>query len=189
MAGALNSVLPIVTGGLGLLTNAQNANSARGYQNSAANLMNLQAQGIQNYMGAANTYDPARDDQLGFQVANNNAQQNVQQALSNVNARTLASGGQPTGDTAFQGLANNTAMGILGPLAQQQAAQVATESQRKLSALASVFQAPTGQLANQYFNAAAMKAPSAESWGSALNLLSQGINGLFQHAPTSGVSG
>jgi hypothetical protein len=188
MAAALGTVAPLVLGGLGLLQNSQNARSANNIQNQGLAALQPQVTAQQDLLGQAQGYSPATQDAIGFQVANNNATQNIGSSLKQLNGSFLGAGGSPTGDTAFQGAANRTAAGIAGPLALQQAQMVSSEPQRKMQALQSVFSAPAGNLANSYFNAAQQKAPSGQSWQSALNYLGQGLGGAFQ-APGSNLIG
>jgi hypothetical protein len=187
MASAVGSVASTALGALGLYNNAQGAKSANNYNNAAAAVANQDASAKQALYNYGLTYDPAASDAMAMKGATDQATYAAASAEQQANASLLGSGGSPTGDTAASSLRANYANPILQSLAQQTEALQATEPQRKIQALQSVFAAPSGQIANTYFQAAANKAPSGQSWQSALNYLGQGLAGLT--VPNAGLSG
>jgi len=179
MPQALGWVIPAALGAIGLIQNANAQKSQNSLTNAGVNVANLQGAGMQQALNAAETFDPAQQDRQAFQVAGNTAQQQLTQALQNLNARFTGSGGSPSGDTAFTTASLNTENRVLDPLRTWMASQVASEPQRQLGALESVYQAPAGQLANTYFNAAAQKAPSAQGLQGSIEQFMQGIGQLL----------
>lgn len=170
-------------GAIGLIQNAQGQRSANSNINQATNLANMQTQAFQNAMGAVNSYDPSAIAAQSGQQAITQGQNALSDTLKRMSGQFTAAGGQPTGDTAFQVAGNQAASNTFSPIMQQIQAMIANAPQQKLGALTSLFNAPVGQAASTYFNAAQMRSPSPDSWSGPLSA----IMGAF--TPKSGGSG
>jgi hypothetical protein len=190
LASLIPGIGPILGPALAVLGMIQGGN-----QSQEAN--NLTNQGIaaqqpivnaENQLGGlASAYDPAAIAQQSGQSAFQNASNMLAQSSQQAAGQFMAGGGSPSGDTAFQTMANRNALNITSPLETQFAQTLNAAPQQKMQALQSVFSAPSGQLGSTYFNAANAKAPAQGSWQSALGLINQGL-GLGQ-AQSSGLSG
>lgn len=170
-------------GGAGLLEGAAGQNAQKGYEKKAIQAMAPQEAAQKALLQQAQAYNPASEDKMAFASANQNAGQQLQSSLGNLSNQFMSSGGSPTGDTAFGGVATNQANRVNDPLRVWMAQQQATETQRKMGAFDSVFQAPAGQIASNYFRAAQNNTPS---YGPSLQLLSQAFQGLGPKASGSG---
>lgn len=170
-------------GGAGLLEGAAGQNAQKGYEKQAIAALQPQLTAQKTLLKDAQAYDPAMQDKQAFASANQQASGQLGQTLGNLSGQFQSAGGSPTGDTAFGGIANNAANRIQDPLRVWMANQQSTEAQRKMQAFDSVFQAPAGNIASNYFKAAQLNTPS---YGPSLQLLSQAFKGLGPKASGSG---
>lgn len=173
MGSAAAWAVPLVLGGLGLAQNAQAQKKSQSLQEKALKAGKpVEAAQTAAYQEAAN-YDPARQDRLAFQTATKEANTVLDRAISDLNRKY---NGAPGNDTQFSVDSTNNSNRVLDPLREWMSNQIATQPLRKLQALESVFSAPSGQLSNNYFNAANMTSPSASSWSSSLGMFADALS-------------
>lgn len=185
------AALPIAglaLGGLGLFQQSQQAKAQSEAMRKATKPAEIQALAMKDLLAQGERYNPHEEDKLAIQSSNQNALQLLQQQLGALNGGFIGSGGSPTGDTAFNVNATNTANRVLDPLKMFQAQLASTETSRKMAALSPVLGAPSGQMANSYFQQAQMLQPN---YGPSLGMFSNALGKLFpqQAAGIGAVSG
>ena len=179
------ALLPTAIGALGLIQNANNQTSARGLQQQA---LNDQAPGVaaQNaQLQLAQNYNPAAQDAQAFQGATAQTIPTLQDALQHLNATFGAGGGSPTGDTAFNFGAANTANNTLNPLRTWMANQISTEPQRQAAMFGNVAVNP-GQASNTALNVAQMRQPTAANWQDSLAKFTAGLQSILPGGTAAG---
>ena len=177
MAAALAPIISGVLGITGLIQSSNQQSEANNLQNQALAAQQPQIDAQNALLGVAKNYNAGMQDAQGFQTAQAGAGNVLSSQLQQLVGKYGSSGGSPGSDTGFNISAANTANNVLDPLKNWEAGQVATEPQRQAQMFDNVFSANSGQVSQEYFQGANMKAPGTGTFQAQLANLAQSITG------------
>lgn len=180
---------PAALGALGLYQANQQNNAKRKAAEKAGNVSNAvgmeQLQALMKLREIADKYDPKDSTRVAVESASGVAAQSLEKALRRM--KVGYGGSNPEGDSGFAVSAQRSVNDKLDPLKMFAAQETANESFKKADMYRMVLNAPTGQIADNYFKSAATM-PGADPSGS-LSLISQALQRLFAQKGGAGGRG
>lgn len=176
-----------VTGLLGLLQGSRGASLQNQYMQDGINSLNLQNQAQQHLYDLANTWNPVQEAQAGIGNASRVFQSALGTGLGNVASQFAGAGSAPGASSEFNVRGQDVTNRVSDPFQAYLAQVESNATQQKANMFADVLKnAPSGNLANSYFNAAGQY---GQNFGPSLGNLSSSINSIFNKAPGSGSAG
>lgn len=203
MPAAAIPAISVGLGALGLLQANEHARKQGNLQNQAlaqqqAAINSAEAgnkpvvEALAEMLAMARKYDPGRETQIAVDRASEVTENTLAKALGGLNARYRAAGGVPGLSSEFNVKAQGLTNRVTDPLREFVANQKVNEFAKKLAAFQAVNGGNPGNLAANYFNAAAQNAALSQAYapnyGPGLNLLSNALQQLF-NKPGSEASG
>lgn len=150
------------------------------YQEAMADQTRKKSAWMDEYMKMARAYDPAKEDQAGFDYANQAAAKNLELANANLRQRFANQGGTG-GDTSFAIYSGHSANDVLDPLRALLMERKATQAARKLQAFEGALgMAGGGDVSRDYQALYQMNQANQQDQTGAFSLLSGGLNSLMQ---------
>ena len=172
--GFWNIAIPGLIGLLGLKQNADQNKAANKQAGKAGKLSDVQFAALQKLMGLADQYDPKAQTKVAVDAASGVASQTLERALKGIKGQA---GPEGPGDSAFHVTGQRAVNDNLDPLKMFAAQETAMEASRKADMYQRVLGAPTGQIGDNYFRAAASM-PRSDPAGS-MALLSQALQRML----------
>lgn len=175
--GAISSGLSVLGGLAGLGGSKGSKRQADSYRDAAAELLQLRGVGQRAGLGAALSYDPAKEDEAALDFARKDAGRTFGNAYSSITSRFRRAGGDVGGDTRVGMQLAGAAGTAFDPLARLEATLGSTRTMRKIGALSQAVDSG-GDVTGQYLGLADEADRQAGSVGDSLALISGGLAGF-----------
>lgn len=187
MALSLGTGIQIASGLAGVLGGKRSQRKADGYQDAAAEILGLKGRGMREALGAAMSYDPAREDRAALDIAGESVADAWRKGMSRSASRFRNAGGDPSGDTRYGMQLAGEGAAVWNPLRMWAADLAATRTARKVGALAQAV-GTGGSVSAEYANLANQER-SANGMGGSLGLLAGGLGEWFKKDSSGGSNG
>ena len=170
---------PAALGAFGLYQSGQQNKRAQDAANRAqgkvGKITDQQASAMEELRRLADAYDPAAHTKTAIDTASGVASQTLEKALRRM--KVGYGGGNPEGDSGFAVSAQRGVNDAMDPLKRFAAEESIQGPLRKAAMYQGLLGAPTGQMANNYFNAASLS-PRSDPAGS-MAILAQALQRMF----------
>ena len=187
--GMLSSGLSVLGGLAGLGGSKGSRRQADSYRDAAAELLQLRGVGQRAGLGAALSYDPAREDEAAINAARKDSARTFGNAYGSITSRFRRAGGDVGGDTRVGMQLAGAAGTAFDPLAKLEATLGSTRTMRKIGALSQAVDTG-GDVTGQYLGLADEADRNAGNVGDSLSLISGGLAGFGKRrAPVRATGG